>query len=101
MIKVFFYLSFVVMGVACFFAYQNNRAFAIARDSKATTHQTLFAPFEAHQCLVKAVEANVISSHPTTTRQANLQTPLRRPSRRARKVKRTYRTMPRCAEACD
>lgn len=43
MTKVLFILSAVVMGVACFFAYQNNRAFADARNAKASTHRTIKA----------------------------------------------------------
>jgi cell shape-determining protein MreC len=57
MIKVFFYLSFVVMGVACFFAYQNNRAFAIARDSKATTHRTIKSELVAVNQVVADISA--------------------------------------------
>lgn len=41
MTKVLFILSFVVMLVASFFAYQNNRAFADVRLSKASTHRLI------------------------------------------------------------
>lgn len=41
MTKVLLILSIVVMGVASFFAYQNNRAFAAVRGAKASTHRVI------------------------------------------------------------
>jgi cell shape-determining protein MreC len=57
MTKVSFILSIVVMGVACFFAYQNNRAFATARDLKASTHRTIKSELVGVNQLVADISA--------------------------------------------
>lgn len=46
MTKVLFILSIVVMAVATVFAYQNNRAFVSARNTKATTDRTTKSELE-------------------------------------------------------
>lgn len=55
MTKVLFILSFIVMLVASFFAYQNNRAFADVRNAKAATHRSIKTELNAYNQIVADV----------------------------------------------
>lgn len=60
MTKVLFILSTVVMLVASFFAYQNNRAFAATREAKASTHRLIKTELAAvNQVVAEIGKVNV------------------------------------------